>query len=61
VARRGPARLGKGYIDGGRENRHKENSVTEDPIGKHVQESSRRTTVTKSQNRQELSTLTQHT
>ena len=35
--------MGTGYIDGGRKNKQKENSATEDPIGKHVQQSSRRT------------------
>jgi hypothetical protein len=44
-----PARMGTGYIDGGRKNRQKENSATEDAIGKHVQQSSRRTIVTNSQ------------
>lgn len=46
--KKGPARMGTRYIDGGRKNRQKENSATEDPIGKHVQQSNR-TTVTNSQ------------
>jgi len=54
--KKGPARMGTGYIDGGHKNRQQENPATEDPIGEHVEESSRRT-----KNRLELSTLTQHT
>jgi hypothetical protein len=47
--KKGPARMGTGYIDGGRKNGQKENSATEDPIGKHLQESGRRTIATNSQ------------
>jgi hypothetical protein len=38
------------YINVGRRNRQNENWATEDPMGRHVQESSRRTMVTNSQN-----------
>jgi hypothetical protein len=41
--------MGTGYINVGRKNRQKEKDATEDPRGRHVQESSKRTMVTNSQ------------
>ena len=52
----GPAQIGTGYIDGGRKNRQKENSATEDPIGRHVQDNSHEQSA-----RTGHTTLTQHT
>jgi hypothetical protein len=45
----GPAQMGTCYINVGRKDRQKENEATEDLMGRHVQESSRRAMVTNSQ------------
>ena len=37
----GPGQMGTGYISVGRKNRQKENVATEDPMGRHLQESNR--------------------
>jgi hypothetical protein len=50
----GPAQMGTHYINVGRKNRQKENWVTEDLMGRHVKESSRRTMVMNSQKPERL-------
>ena len=53
--------MGARYIDGGIKNWQKENSATKDPIGKHVQESSRRTIVTNCQKSARIEYTQTHT
>ena len=45
----GPAQLGSHYINVRRRNRQKENGTTEDRMGRHVQQGSRSTTITRNQ------------
>jgi hypothetical protein len=50
----GPAQTGTGYISVGRKAGQQENWATADPMGRHVQESSRRTLATNSQKQERM-------